>query len=260
VTAVAHLMVGGVGVDPDGADYALEPDAAVLVTSSGQAFIFDMTDRFYAVPPVAAAMLRQTLQRGEADAIADTVARYDVERDVARADLRRLLDDLRARGIVRRPGDRPRSPAHSAGATLTARLAQGGAAVVRSARGRAHVLLGLARLSFRLFGWSATLAAWRRRMPAHSGPLTARWTGLDGDVIDRAVRSAAASSPLGISCKERALAAWAMARWAGLPATLIVGVVQHPLGAHAWCESADADVLGDDAAICRRYLPVFRYA
>lgn len=248
-------MVGDDAAAAGGPDYALEPDAALLVTTFGHAFVLNMADRFYAIPPVGAAMLRQTLRRGEDSALSDIVDRYDVDQCVAQADLRRLLDDLRRRGVLRRRGDPPKSPPRAFGATLVAGLARRVPGTVRSATGQARAVLVLARVSFLLFGWSATLTAWRRLAPSRP----ARRRGETPDAIDDAVRSVAARLPLGASCKERALGAWAMARFAGLPATLIVGVVQHPLGAHAWCETANAKVLGDDAAICRRYLPVFRY-
>jgi hypothetical protein len=114
-----------------------------------------------------------------------------------------------------------------------------------------------ARASMALFGWQATLAAWTqtiRGQSAVAGAADATCT-----TIDDAVRSASAWLPTGTTCKERALGGWAMARMAGRAATVVIGVAQHPLGAHAWCAAGPSMILGDDPAVCRRHLPVFRY-
>lgn len=260
MATVSICMVGGDGPASGGPDYALEPDAAMLLTTSGQAFILDMADRFYAVPPIGADMMRQALRQGEDAVLRDIVARYDVDRAVAQADLRRLLNDLCQRGVVRRRADPPRSPPQAFGAMLIARCARWVPRLTREPVGQARTMLALARFSFLMFGWSATLAAWRCTLTPRPDATPSRPPDMAPDAIDTAVRSAAARSALGASCKERALAAWSLARLAGRRATVVVGVVQHPLGAHAWCETDDSQVLGDDAAICRRYLPVFRYA
>jgi hypothetical protein len=260
MAAVSFCLTGADIAPSTGPHYALEPDAAVLVAASGQAFVLDLADRFYAIPPIGADMLRLALLDGEAAALADVVSRYDVERTVASADLHRLLDDLRRRGVLRRRDDPPRPPPRARGAAL---IAGGVRWLLRSPRAiaaRTGIVLGLARLSFVLFGWRATLAAWRRAMAAGQATTSAARPDASLVPIDAAVRRAAARSPWGATCKERALVAWALSCRAGVSATLIVGVVQHPLGAHAWCETADAHILGDDAANCRRYLPVFRYA
>ncbi|HJQ59384.1 MAG TPA: lasso peptide biosynthesis B2 protein [Vineibacter sp.] len=253
------VLIAGDGAPASGdGDYLLQPDAAVFVTDSGHAFVLNMADQFYAVPPVGALMLQRTLQQGEDSALRAVVDRYDVDRSVAQADLHRLLADLRQRGVLRRRGEPQRSPRRAFGAGMIARLASRIAAIAPSPKARAVAMVALARLSLLLFGWSATFSAWRRRVPL---PPAVQAVGprLSVDTIDAVVRSAASRLPSGASCKERALAAWALTRLAGLPSSLIVGIMQHPLRAHAWCETADARVVGDDVTICRRYQPVFRY-
>jgi hypothetical protein len=120
VTSASVLLIGGRAERPAGPDLVLEPDTALLVTRTGQAFLLDMADRFYALPPLAVTMLQASLQRGMPAAVQDIVARYDVDPGVAERDLRRFIDDLRRRATCagatmprdERPdhGVRPRSP------------------------------------------------------------------------------------------------------------------------------------------------------
>jgi hypothetical protein len=61
-----------------------------------------------------------------------------------------------------------------------------------------------------------------------------------------------------MACKERALCCWALARAAGLAATLVVGLQLFPLAGHCWCE-VGSWTLSDDRARCDLYTPVIRY-
>jgi hypothetical protein len=120
------------------------------------------------------------------------------------------------------------------------------------------VLLSTAKLSIRLFGWVRTVAAWQRRFPA-AGSLIADGTEAAARGIDEAVCSAAAINPLGVACKERALACWALARTAGLPATLVIGIDLFPLTGHCWCEVGPW-IVSDHPDNVTRYIPALRYS
>ena len=172
------------------------------------------------------------------------------------ADLRQFLAGLQSRGVLggsgRLLGWKPRWP----GARIAAAALGVFFKLSLSTRARAATALTLARLSFGLFGWTATVSSWKRRLPAAEAPPV----GADAlaSSIDEAVRSAAAWHVMGVDCKERALSCWAMARAAGLPATVVVGVELYPLSGHCWCEIGSS-IVGDDPQRCRRYAPVFRY-
>jgi hypothetical protein len=116
----------------------------------------------------------------------------------------------------------------------------------------------LARLSFALFGWAATVAAWQE---AHaqfpSRQAGARDAGMI-QALDTTVRAAVAFHPVAVACKERALCAWSLARAAGLHASLIVGIELFPMAGHCWCEVA-ALALGDDQDRCDQFTPVARW-
>lgn len=235
------------------ADYALTPHAALLVTETGNGFVFDMAGEFYAVPPVGAVMLRHALESGEDRAVAEIAALYEADAATVRTDLRGLLANLMSRGVIRSRDEAAAPARRSLGARVIARMARLALALPGPTL-QAGATLTLSRLSFMLFGWAATLAAWRDAMPA-----AARESGVTYAAIDEAVRSVSARLPFGGACKERALSAFVMARRAGLPASVVVGVVQYPLGAHAWCEAAPSTILGDEIDNCARYRAVFRY-
>ena len=141
-------------------------------------------------------------------------------------------------------------------APAIAGMALGALRFARSHRRRAWIALTLARVSFLVSGWNATVEAWRRRLPAARG-LVADLPEQSARAIDQAVRGAAAHHMMNVDCKERALACFALARMVGLPATLVVGVDFYPLAGHSWCESGP-DVIGDEDAHCRRFTPAFR--
>jgi hypothetical protein len=116
----------------------------------------------------------------------------------------------------------------------------------------------LARLSFALFGWTATIAAWQE---AHAH-FPSRQAG-DGDAetiqaLDKTVRAAVAGHPVAVACKEQALCSWSLVRATGLDASLIVGIELFPMAGHCWCEVA-AQPLGDDEERCARFAPVARW-
>jgi hypothetical protein len=126
-------------------------------------------------------------------------------------------------------------------------------------RSRAWIALALARLSFLMLGWNPTVKAWQKRLcEGRKAPPDAHASVL-AQAIDDSVRSVAARHPMNIDCKERALASFALARCAGLPATLVVGVEFYPLAGHSWCETGSA-VIGDEKSNCQRFTPAFRFS
>jgi hypothetical protein len=252
------LMTGDSRPDDAASDYALAPDAALLVTARGNAFAFDMRNSFYALSPVAAAMLERTLRGGKAHAAATIAAEFNTDTARVDADLDLFVGDLEARDFVRRRNANAKPDRVGFLASAIARAARRSLMHLPSASARATAILNLARLSFAVCGWTVTLAAWRRRIPLpprNAGPALGEEIG----TIDDAVRRISAKLPFGGNCKERALSCWAMARVAGQSAALVVGIVQYPLAGHTWCQTADGRILGDDEEHCAPYMPVFRY-
>jgi hypothetical protein len=109
-----------------------------------------------------------------------------------------------------------------------------------------------------MLGWPRTIAIWRRLFPVRPLERLAPAAEALAHAIDDAVCTAAAWNPFGVACKERALSCWALARGAGLPATLVIGVELFPFSGHCWCE-AGPWVLSDHAENCVPYLPILRY-
>jgi hypothetical protein len=188
------------------------------------------------------------------------ITTFYVARAAAHRDLEALLTGLIARGILlkRTKGQRRRAPNRGGtalpGASSVARIL---ALLQASSRLPVSVLLAFAYASVRLFGWSHTVMSWQVCFPsvAASAPANAD----AARAADAAIRETAALHPLNITCKERALACWALLHAGGWPAELVLGVDLFPLASHAWCESSGL-LLTDDEDRCRRFTPVLRYA
>ena len=167
---------------------------------------------------------------------------------------------MEAKGIIRTRQDgtaRRTSMPRRLGAGAVAALARISLRVLPSARFQAGAALSLAKLSFAVFGWSATVDAWAKRFVRRVAATSE--AGDAAERIDRTVREASVRNLFGSNCKERALVCTAMARDAGLPAQLVIGVEFYPLEGHCWCEIAGT-IISDDPATCRRFVPVFRYS
>jgi hypothetical protein len=124
---------------------------------------------------------------------------------------------------------------------------------------QAHALLALAFLAARIFGWAATLAAWRHALGRI--PICPDMPGgtADASAAAEIVRRTAARHPLNVECKERSLACWSLLRLRGRAANVVVGVDFYPFSSHCWCEY-DGAILADFADRCARYVPVVVYA
>jgi hypothetical protein len=253
------LLTGRDGKAHSGSDYVLAPDAALMVMDNGNAFVVNMADNFYALPPIAAAMLRHTLEHGSAAALAKIVARYDADADTIAQDLEIFLAQLVEQGVISHVDEPPPPPPSSLGARALAAVVRLFCAALPGVKARMAVALTLSRLSFSLFGWLPTLSAWRASFPLAAAATPSAGAEEKASRISDIVRAVAAKLPFGADCKERALSAWALARLAGIPAELVVGIMHYPLGGHTWCR-VGASVVGDDAENCGRYTPVFRYA
>ena len=242
-------------------EYALNDDVILIPLPDGTVRLLDMCGEFYALPEAGGVILQATLERGTEAAVKESAERFAVEPTQVRVDLTTLVEELQRKGALYRPaaGGPPRQRWRRALATMLLVLA---APIARlhffSLETRAWAMLTAARASFAWCKWTATVETWERWWrPPHSSPPVDQET--IAKTIDDAVRAAAARHWLRCECKERSICCWALARAAGLPAKLVIGVQLFPFAGHCWCES-ESRVLSDDRANTEMYTPVARYS
>jgi hypothetical protein len=242
---------------PVAADFCLPPDVLFVTVHDGSARLLDMAGRFHAVPAVGALMLRETLARGTAAAVNQIAEEYGVDAGQVQQDLDVFLRELEGQGLL--CSRRNRQGWRVANINLARLLLRPALSWIhRAIRGReakARALLGLARTSFALFGWTRTIAVWKEAH-AHFASRQARESEEQTvRAVDQAVRIAAAGHLFAPECKERGLSCWALARAAGFDAALVVGIDLFPLAGHCWCEVGPW-TLSDDPDRCANYTPV----
>ena len=241
------------------AEYFLPPDVILVTVQDRSARLLDMAGRFHAVTAVGARMLQETLANGPAAAASQIAADYSVARQQVQSDMTVFLRDLEARGLLRSRRTRSRrsgafSPARLVLRPVLQAVHRHGRCPERTAR----ALLGLARISFALLGWTRTIAVWREAYAQFSTRQAGEPNSETIRELDKVVRAAVAGHPVPVACKERALCSWSLARAAGLHADLVVGIVLFPIAAHCWCE-VGAQTLGDDRQGCDDFTPVGRW-
>jgi hypothetical protein len=225
-------------------------------TEDGTSRLMDFGNRFYWLSAVATQMLRATLDRG-ADAAVEWLAQEYGERpERIRSDLEILLVDLERKRLIRRSHDRCiMALVRRAMISVCVVPIIWGVRLIPNMRAQAWLLLALAWLNCQLLGWAYTVRAWRIGYPLRTTLVADPETMMQA--IDATVRSAAATHPLPVECKERALTTWALARIAGLPIELVVGFHPFPLEGHCWCVS-NGVVYSDDSERCEQFEPVWR--
>jgi hypothetical protein len=240
--------------------FFLPPDVIFVTVHDGSARLLDMAGRFHAVPAVGALMLRETLAQGTEEAANRVAQEYGVEPRQVQLDLDVFLRELEEQGLLCSPRNRQRG--RRPGIGLAGLFLRPALRFIhwafRSRESKARALLGLARISFSLFGWTRTTAAWQEahaRFPSRQADASQEQTVRE---VDQAVRAAAANHLFGGECKERGLCCWALARAAGLAAAVVVGIDLFPMAGHCWCEVGPW-VLSDDPDRCADYTPVGRW-
>ncbi len=237
--------------------WQLAPDVLIAAAPDGSARLLHMGGDFHAISVIGALMLKLTLEHGEAHAVREIARQYDADEGQIRADLDAFLGELRGKRLL------IRKDAARAGDGWTSSILRAQLWMVCHClpipKVRLFALLWLASFSFRWFGWGTTVAVWTRFFPQGTvTPDEASWISR-ARAIDEHVRHAAAGHLFRMECKERALCCWAMARRAGLPASLVVGIQFCPLAGHCWCESGPC-VLSDDKEHCALYAPIIQFA
>ena len=109
----------------------------------------------------------------------------------------------------------------------------------------ASILLGLARLAINMLHFTS-IAGRLGSAVAESRTTEATEAAAISRRVRRAVQRAAAHLPWEFVCLPQAIAAKAMLRRRGVPATIYIGVVKQPaLAAHAWVRAGDIVVTGE---------------
>jgi asparagine synthase (glutamine-hydrolysing) len=244
---------------PHQAAYRLAPDVLLVGMPDATARLLDMGGQCYAMPVIAAQMLQGVLQHSTAATVHAIAAQYGADVPQVQQDLQVFVRDLAHRRLIQPAHTVRQRPQNSALAGMLGLPLRGLVRCRLSLKVKAAVLLMLARLSFASLGWARSIALWDHAL----GQGAAHERGEGGEetvkAVDQAVRRAAATYPLRMACKERALCCWVLARAAGLAATLVVGIQLFPLAGHCWCEIG-AWTLSDERARCDPYIPVIRYA
>jgi hypothetical protein len=242
---------------PSDGGYRLHPDVVWIKRPDGSAHLMHMSANVCAIDAEAATLLQAILAVGPARAAAELAARDGIPAAEAEEEVAGFIDGLRRERLIE--PTRPEVPAVARdGMALV--LIRGALRVVDAVGGtpRAHTrgLLWTARWTVSLLGWARTIRAWEALFPQPANATTALPQQLAE--IDEAVRQIAASSVVGLECKERSLVCLAWARARGIRAELIVGIAHDPMQGHVWVEAAGR-VLGDDPEHCRSFDPVARY-
>jgi hypothetical protein len=243
---------------PSGAE-RLADDVILLVVHDGSGRLIDFSGDVFAVTETGAMMLELALRDGSEAACRILAARYRLDAAQVRADMEGLFGTLRERHLlVPATSARGRRQVRPRLSWLVGALVK---ACVRLPASwmttKAWLLISLAFGATRLFGWSHTIDAWDHAISPKSpiGDPSPRVLSAMGLAVSRAL----ACHPLPVACKERALAAWALARAGGIPAEIVLGVDLFPFGLHCWCAHG-AFILADRyEGRCDRYTPLLVY-
>jgi hypothetical protein len=247
------MAIAGIeSVRLEGPEWKLVSDVLFVPAPDGSARLFDLNGDCHAVSSIGAEMLEAVFEQGEAAAVQLIAEGYEVDLVQVQNDVSSLLEELVAKRLIRRHG-RVRRQVNWLSWLLVPCLWI--ACYLPFNRIGMFALLALARFSFRWFGWSTTVNVWGRFFSLRNHLPERRPAEQLAREIDRQVRAAAAAHLFRTECKERALCCWAMARRAGLPASLLLGIQFYPLAGHCWCEVGKL-ILSDDKPVCDLYAPI----
>lgn len=192
---------------------------------------------FYCLNETASELLPLLLDCEAANAIRDFATIYNVDEAVIAQDADQVLCQLQALRLVERVELAPFRPPSTFALWVN---------------------LLFVWMSLRCIGWRRTLSLWS-------------WGGVRSPVrfsefhrasileFDRRLRSASAIHPMRTECKEKSVVAWGYLRHRlGLPAELVVGVLNYPFQVHAWVECGPL-TLTDDAERAALFTPASRY-
>jgi hypothetical protein len=244
--------------------YRLTRDVVLVAVKDGTARLLDLGGSLFAVSETGAVMLAAALEGQQQEVCDKLAARFKLDREQICADMAELLCDLERQRLVKPPATRHRLWP-SLGELLAWLIAPILLACVRLSNRwlgtRIWSLLTVSYFATRLFGWTNTIRVWQRYLSPErsgSGPRSGDEDMLLNNITERVTR-AIARHPLNIGCKERALCCWTLARAAGLPARIVLGIDLFPFALHCWCESRSQILADRYEGRCDRYTPILAY-
>lgn len=247
---------------PGNGAFRLADDVLLVIVHDGSGRLIDLSGNVSAVTESGAAMLELALRHGTDAACRSLADRYRVSEDVIRADIDTLFRSLAGQRIL----TSGTAPAETFSLRRTLSWLVYPLVVLCAKRPtqrtgmRASLLAAVAFFATRAFGWTNTTRVWGRANATLSSARRAEtFDRAAVATIDSAVIRAIAAHPLPVSCKERALTAWVLARAAGAPARLQLGVDLFPFGLHCWCECESQIVADRYEGRCDRFTPIASY-
>ena len=242
------------------AEYLLAPDVILLVIQDGTARLLDVGGNFYTISQVGSSMLQEALREDTTTAAHKIATAYGANPQHIQNDLNIFLQDLEEKHLIEKP--HRTSHVFQFKKTMLSLVFFPFLGFVHaspvSVKTKMWILLTLAYVSFRLFGWPNTVRVWQHYYQKHAKKAAMSYPEMTVKAADEAVRAIAANHLLATECKERALSCWAFLHSVGLPAKLVVGVNLFPLTSHCWCEF-EQTILSDDKGRCERFTPVLNY-
>ena len=258
--------------------YSLNQDVHLFLQDNIAQLLDFRHGQFYGLDPIGTLMVSLILKQGSEETVKYIAQTYGVDEEQVGSDLAQLLKNLEQKKLIVAQGKENNSffPWFQAQKKKAAKLHdaillwffQKISSIFHRlldkeqipSRQTVELLLTLSWISFRLLGWSRTIALWQH----WHQQIEERDTSDQQEVIeeiDRTIREAAAWKLfLPMVCKERALVGYHILRtFYGLPATLIVGVDHYPFQIHAWVK-CDDKIVTDDPEHCEPFIPVISYS
>ena len=245
--------------------YGLPENVFLVVAEDGTGRLLDLAGNVCAITTTGTAMLEMVLRGQDFGAACQTLAdRFHADLHQVHRDMKAFLLNLERQHLLVPPGS-TRRRTWSVGRKLCWLIAP----ILylcafkpdRWLKAKAWVLLTVAYLSTRAFGWPNTLSVWELCTSASQGR-----PGESSDdagmlsTIDAVATRAITRHPLNLGCRERALCCQALARAAELPAKIVLGIDLFPFALHCWCESGSRILADRYEGRCDRYTPLAVYS
>jgi hypothetical protein len=245
--------------------YRLREGVVLIVAPDGSSRLMDLAGDVCAISATGTMMLESIFSQS-IDAACQAVAkRFGVGAERVRLDMAALVGPLERRRLLIAPGCAGHARASVASVScwmIAPVVALCAAAPRRLVSAKAWVLLTIAFISTRVFGWPNTIRVWNRTTSGRRRDVTPA-VSADAeilDTIDRAVARAMSMHPLHVSCKERALSCQALARAAGMDSSVVLGVDLFPFAMHCWCECSSRILADRYDGQCDRFTPIMVYS
>ena len=246
---------------PTGSDRWRLPGGVVLIlVHDGTGRLIDLDGSISALTESGATMLELALREGFEPACHRLAFRYGVDAECLRADMQVFFRELVAQKSLIPPGMtlRRRPLRRFLSWTAYPIVFLMARQPTRWMPTKAWLLLTLIFFATRLFGWTNAIRVW----DLAGSTLMAKRAVADPDIvtaIDSVVTRTMARHLLPVSCKERALCCWVLARAGGVPARVQLGIDLFPFGLHCWCEHESKIIADRYEGRCDRYTPLRVY-